>query len=79
MQTMTETKYATQTTVEKVWRGKGNLPGFRIAMTDSNGNPVSTVYNVIGGIKARNLALALCRDHRLPWVWASIQTAKVEG
>ncbi|HRZ13056.1 MAG TPA: hypothetical protein P5567_11455 [Kiritimatiellia bacterium] len=48
-----------------VYRGRGILPGWAIAMTTREGTPVSRVYKVYGSIKARALALAMCRQHRI--------------
>ena len=55
-----------------VYRGRGILPGWMIAMTTREGTPVSRVYKVFGSIKARALALALCRQHRLPLTFAEV-------
>ena len=55
-----------------VYRGRGILPGWAIAMTTGEGTPVSRVYKVFGSIKARALALALCRQHRLPLTFAAV-------
>ncbi len=55
-----------------VYRGRGILPGWAIAMTTREGTPVSRVYKVFGSIKARALALALCRQHRLPLTFAEV-------
>ena len=55
-----------------VYRGRGILPGWAIAMTTREGTPVSRVYKVFGSIKARALALTLCRQHRLPLTFAEV-------
>ncbi len=55
-----------------VYRGRGILPGWMIAMTTREGTPVSRVYKVFGSIKARALALTLCRQHRLPLTFAEV-------
>jgi len=55
-----------------VYRGRGILPGWMIAMTTREGTPISRVYKVFGSIKARALALALCRQHRLPLTFAEV-------
>ena len=44
-------------------------------MTTGEGFPISTAYKVIGSLKARALALALCRDHRLPLHFAQVRAA----
>ena len=49
-----------------------DLPGWKIAMTTAAGKAVSTVYRVVGGEKARNLALAMCRQHRIPLTFGQI-------
>ena len=55
-----------------VYRGRGILPGWAIAMTTREGTPVSRVYKVYGSIKARALALAMCRQHRLRLTFAPV-------
>ena len=55
-----------------VYRGRGILPGWAIAMTTREGTPISRVYKVFGSIKARALALTLCRQHRLPLTFAEV-------
>jgi len=55
-----------------VYRGRGILPGWAVAMTTREGTPISRVYKVFGSLKARALALALCRQHRLPLTFAEV-------
>ena len=55
-----------------VYRGRGILPGWLIAMTTREGTPISRVYKAFGSIKARALALTLCRQHRLPLTFAEV-------
>ena len=55
-----------------VYRGRGILPGWMIAMTTREGTPISRVYKVFGSIKASALALTLCRQHRLPLTFAEV-------
>jgi hypothetical protein len=64
------TTTATAVKAVKVFRGKGNLPQFLVAITDATGKALSKIYTPIGERSAGRLALDLCRQHRLPLIRA---------